>query len=52
MSRFKTEGAGKGDDPRPVNKNRFDKHFDDINWSKGRKCDKKCKDCKCEHEKN
>ena len=32
--------AGKGDKYRPVNKNKFDKNFDSINWHR-----KKCKHC-------
>lgn len=24
--------AGKGDKPRPVNKNQYDKNYDSINW--------------------
>jgi hypothetical protein len=26
--------AGKGDDPRPVNKKKFNKNFDEISWKK------------------
>ena len=26
--------AGKGDNPRPVNKKKFNKNFDEINWKK------------------
>jgi hypothetical protein len=29
--------AGKGDTPRKVNKNKYDKNFDEIDWSKHKK---------------
>lgn len=32
--------AGKGDTKRPVEKGKFDKNFNKIDWSKGRKKDK------------
>ena len=52
MSRFKTEGFGKGDSPRPVEDlEQYGKNFDRV-FGKKCKCGKKCKDCKCKHEKN
>ena len=29
--------AGKGDTPRKVDKNKYDKNFDEIDWSKHKK---------------
>ncbi len=47
MQRFRPEGAGKGDSPRPIDDlEEYGKSFDRI-FGKKCKCGKRCKDCEC-----
>lgn len=38
-----SEGAGKGDTPRPVNKKVYDKNFESIKWPSKNKKEKEVK---------
>lgn len=37
MNTYNTNGAGKGDSPRPINKKIYDEKFSKINWKSTQK---------------